>query len=129
MSERSNERSERLAAIADISERHFPVPVKPDLGTGYVCFTDEEDWPCDAAAAVSETEEAIAEAIAQDHELIKSAVRRLRGWDKRSVPGGIHVNRRAVLNAIDHPEWVPSDDAGEAVAVANQDNHPGWSAS
>lgn len=42
-----------------------------------------------------------AEAVAAERARIAAAVRALPAWDKRSVPGGFHVKRAAVLAIIE----------------------------
>lgn len=55
------------------------------------------------AESVEATAGLVERTIANERARIRAAVEGLPTWDKRSVPGGFHVSRRAVL-AIIEPE-------------------------
>ena len=48
-------------------------------------------------------------AAAAERERLRGEVAALPKWDKRSVPGGFHVNRAATLAILTDPE-APTDD-------------------
>ena len=52
-------------------------------------------------------EEQRTQAATEERERLRAEVEALPKWDKRSVPGGFHVNRAAVLALLADPEDTP----------------------
>jgi hypothetical protein len=86
-----------------LEERHFAVSSKPfPTGSIDICFTDEQDWPCDTAKALALT--------TTDHPDVRAGLALLDDVHKALHLGTVcpdHEGIRAALSATSEP--MPED--------------------
>jgi len=85
--------------LAAIREYHSLMP------EGALCECGQMEDACDVRFVLH----LLDEAAAAERERLRKEVAALPKWDKRSVPGGFHVNRAAVLALLADPE-APTDE-------------------